>query len=144
MAVLAALGANSLVTGMRSGRNKTANRVGHIAMLGGAGLSIAVVLGLGFYPRVEPLVHNAFRNMELASQAFADSRMFFSYQARWMLQLGLLLLLSGFALQKAASSNKRRWRFALLVLVIGDLVSTGYGFNPRSDPAPLHLSLIHI
>ena len=138
MAVLAALGANSLVTGMRSGRNKTANRVGHIAMLGGAGLSIAVVLGFGFYPRVEPLVHNAFRNMELASQAFADSRMFFSYQARWMLQLGLLLLLSGFALQKAASSNKRRWRFALLALVIGDLVSTGYGFNPSSDPAPLH------
>lgn len=138
VAALAAQGADLLAVGIHSGRNSPANRLARLSTLSGASLILAVVLAFTFYPRAEPFVQRAFWQLARASSAFSDARMFFSYQARWLLQLGLLLLLSGLALWKAARSHDRRWQAALLGLLLADLLIAGYGFNPSSDSAPLN------
>ena len=137
MATLAALGADSLAAGNRNGRSAAAGGLARLAMVAGSGLILTVALASTFYPRAEPVIQRAFWQLARAHSAFADARMFFSYQARWLVQLGLLLLLSGLALWKAARSHGRHWRAALLGLLLADLLIAGYGFNPSSDPAPL-------
>ena len=69
-----------------------------------------------------------------ADRAFADGRMFFSYQLPQVLSLALLLLLSGVVFFWAARSRSRHWQLFALLVVAADLLFASYGFNPASDP----------
>lgn len=76
-----------------------------------------------------------------ANQAFADGRMFFSYEARWLFQMALLLIASGLVLRLAASpaALRRRslWKPLAVSVLALDLIVAGWGFNPAADPAIL-------
>ncbi len=138
VAALAALGVDLLSADKYNRRSTPTNGLARFAMLTGSGLILTVALTLAFYAHAEPFIQRAFLQLARATSAFADARMFFSYQARWLLQLGFLLLLSGMVLWKTARSQGGHWRGALLALLLADLFIAGYGFNPSSNPDLLH------
>ena len=137
VATLAAIGVDLLSADKYKKPTSPTKSLARLAMLVGSGLIFAVALTLTFFAHAEPLIQRAFLELNRATSAFADTRMFFSYQARWLLQLGFLLMLSGMVMWKVARSQGRRWLGALLALLIADLLIAGYGFNPSNDTDPL-------
>ncbi len=87
---------------------------GEVAARWAARLLIAlgglVLLGLAlsrlFYPQIEPLIDRALHSLALAENAFADARMFYSYQFTNVLTLGLVLLGAGIVFWLA----RRAWQ----------------------------------
>jgi O-antigen/teichoic acid export membrane protein len=114
--------------------------VGGILVLGGLLLSHA------FYAQVEPLIDRVLKSMALASNAFSDARMFYSYQFTNVLTLGAMLLGAGLVFwwasrskaDKPLSTNRLRvWQVLSVALIAADLMIASWGFNPASDPALL-------
>ncbi len=120
------------------------------------GLAGLFVLGISFL-RPQPFVRLADRVLRMlgtAQWAFADGRMFLSYQFRNLLLFGIFLAAAGLVLllslqpfrqaQPVDGRGRRlRWLqatagadsvFAVL-LVIADLWLIGHNFNPAADPA---------
>ncbi|MEK7310842.1 MAG: flippase, partial [Chloroflexota bacterium] len=88
------------------------------------------------FNRVEPAITRLLNDLALANTAFADARMFFSYEARWIAQLGGLLVASSVVLFLA--HRARRWWQPLAIIVVTiDLLSAGAGFNSAADPSIL-------
>ena len=56
---------------------------------------LALLVSWILYPQIEPLVERVFRSMALATNAFSDARMFYSYQFTNVLTLGVMLLGAG-------------------------------------------------
>ncbi|MGH2524059.1 MAG: hypothetical protein ACRDH2_16250, partial [Anaerolineales bacterium] len=100
-----------------------------------AGLMDRLVLGAGPDPASDPL------RLAKASEAFTDGRMFFSYEARWILIFGLLLIASGIVLRLSRCPiyfrGRSVWEPLALGVIVLDLTAAGWGFNPAADPAIL-------
>ncbi|NPV67233.1 MAG: oligosaccharide flippase family protein [Anaerolineae bacterium] len=142
VAVLAGFGADALARRVDS----RLTRWFGWGLTGAGGLTLLGLAGsYGFYPQLEPLIDRALRSLALAENAFADARMFYSYQFTNVLLLGVFLLLAGgmFLLnQRAWALPPRRgwlplWAVLAVIVVALDLLIASAGFNPAADPALL-------
>lgn len=113
----------------------------------GAGTAVLVALAAArlFYDRIAATMDNLVRELARAPEAFADGRMFFSYEARQVLILACVLIASGLALRLSSSrltlprwlgplGGRPLWGPLALVVIVLDLLVAGYGFNPAVDP----------
>ena len=108
------------------------SKLGWGALLAGLGLVAALSLCLLFPHAAIPLAERAMLGLAKAPEAFADGRMFLSYQFCNFLAFALTLAASGAVL--ILHRRPRLWKpLALLVLIL-DLLAFGYGFNPAADP----------
>jgi len=133
---------------------KWARRSGYVLTGTGVLILLALLTSRIFYPQVEPLIDRIFRAMALATNAFADARMFYSYQFTNVLILGLMILGAGIVFWWAGRSIFNpgvgegfkpsptkaivpSWQIFAVALVALDLMIASWGFNPASDPALL-------
>jgi O-antigen/teichoic acid export membrane protein len=120
-----------------------AHKVGGLATAGGvAALAALAAAWLGYQALgLDRLMDWLLREMAQAEMAFADGRMLFSYEARWLAQAALLAIAAGLVLrlsQKALVWRGRpAWAWLALGLIVVDLGAAGWGFNPAADPAIL-------
>ncbi len=105
--------------------------------LAGLGLLVALILIRLNFTRFEPALTRLLNDLALANTAFADARMFFSYEAVWLARLGGLLLASGVVLYLSHRSG-RLWHILAVVLILVDLLTASAGFNAAADPAILN------
>jgi O-antigen/teichoic acid export membrane protein len=115
-----------------------ARKLGWLALLVGLGLVAGLASSLLFPDMIIPLAERVIHSLAKAPEAFANGRMFYSYQFRNLLIFGLFLASSGAMLLLARSSlhlgRYAVWKpLALLVLIL-DVFVFGYGFNPATDP----------
>ncbi len=73
-----------------------------------------------------------------ANEAFADGRMFFSYEAPWLLRFAVVLIASGIVLRLSHARLTWRgrpiWGYLAIGVLAVDLLAAGWGFNPAADP----------
>ncbi len=139
VAVLAGIGWHMLsATPERTQQTKALARYFGRSLLA-VGLFLLLGLALAYlgFERVEPFFDSVIERLAKAEDAFADGRMFFSYQLPQVLTLSALLLVNGLVFLRAARSSSSRWQVAALLLTALDLLIASYGFNPASDPALL-------
>jgi O-antigen/teichoic acid export membrane protein len=116
--------------------DRLAHLVPWLALVGGLGLLALLALSLLAKERVASLAERAMQGLALAPQAFADGRMFYSYQFRNLLIFGLALAGSGLLL--VARPHFRRvvpWAMLAMGIVLGELFVIGRCFFPAIDPA---------
>ncbi len=135
IALLAGFGMDSLVTEAE----KWAKRFGLVLSVAGILTACLLVLSRLFYGQFSPLVEKAFASLALASQAFSDARMFYSYEFVNILIFAVITLLSGvvflIARYRRGDLSGRPYTAILGVLLIAaDLMIASYSFNPASDP----------
>jgi len=115
-----------------------ARKLDWVALLAGLGLVAILALSLFLPDTVIPLAERVMLSLARAPEAFADGRMFYSYQFRNLLILGLFCASSGAVLLLARSSLRlgryEVWKPLALLVLICDLFVFGYGFNPAVDP----------
>ena len=116
------------------GRSRTALLLGLLALIAGLVLLLGVGAIQADFARFEPLLNRLVTELAGADRAFADGRMFFSYQKPQLLTLGALLLMSGGLFLWAAWRRSTRWAALALLVTAADLLIASYGFNPASDP----------
>lgn len=96
-----------------------------------------------FFDQVEPLIQRVLDNMAKANQAFADAEMFYSYQFKNVLILGLMVLGSGvvfwaathnWVIRKNSKAPHRVWVMLAILVTAVDLMIASWRFNPASDP----------
>lgn len=131
VALLSAFGLDALAQ-----RRLLARQVGIGLLLAGGLVLLALLLSRLFYAPLEPLVEQVLRSMAKANEAFADARMFYSYQFGGALVLGVVTLGAGFVFWWAGRSSAR-YTWAAVALTAVDLMIASWGFNPASDPALL-------
>ncbi len=99
---------------------------------------IALLLGAGFtyfnFDQFSSGFDSIVSNLAKADSAFADGRMFYSYQWPQVVSLAVLLILSGIVFLRAAERRSGRWMVLALIMTGADLLLASYGFNPASDP----------
>jgi O-antigen/teichoic acid export membrane protein len=120
----------------RSRRRILLDRILTYGLLGvGALTLIALLLSRLFYEAIDPLMNRLVEGMALASGAFADGQMFYSYQFFNVLTFGVMALASG-ALVWWLTHRRYRTVIALaaVVLIALDLLIAAWGFNAASDP----------
>lgn len=133
IAVLAGIGMQLLAD--RDDRDKFGINLGYITSF--FGISILLGLGIAFFAfdNFEPIFNQIVESMALANQAFADGRMFFSYQFPHIAIFGVMLTLGGVIFWLAGRKQQKLLWMVLAVIVTGvDLLVASYGFNPASDP----------
>ena len=104
-----------------------------------------MLLGLGlsrvFFSTIESVVVRVFQSLALAPAAFPDHRAFYSYEFRWGLICGLLLVGTGIVLRLSQGQLKicreSAWMYVLIGLLVLDFASFGIGVNPAVDPVLL-------
>ncbi len=137
VAVLAGFGADAL----RRPAGRLSRGFGWGLLTAGALTLVGLLLSRLFYGQVEPLVERIFQSMAKATEAFADTRMFYSYQLTNVLILGVMLVGAGAVFLLARRGTRVRglplWGGLALALVGADLLIASWGFNPASDPALL-------
>jgi len=132
IAVLAGFGLDHL----RERPSRLSFVVSLISALTGLSLIAALVFIRLNFSSLQSSISNLLDNLALANTAFADARMFFSYEAMWIARLGGLLLVSGVILYLAHRSH-RLWQPLAVALVALDLLSASAGFNSAADQAIL-------
>ncbi|MFQ5409015.1 MAG: oligosaccharide flippase family protein, partial [Anaerolineales bacterium] len=89
------------------------------------------------FARLAPFIARALAELALASRAFADGRMFFSYEAVWIAVAALMLIGAGIVLWAVGSPRRIKgrpvWELLAVIVVGGDLLIAGAGFNPSAD-----------
>ncbi len=119
----------SLVTGLAG-----------LAVWGGALLTLGLVAARIGYDAlgVGRLMDRLLTRLALADTAFANGRMFFSYEAPWLLAFAILLAGSGLVLRLSRSGlawgGRPVWQFLALGVLVVDLWAAGWGFNPSANP----------
>lgn len=112
-----------------------------LAVWGGLATLIALATVRWGYDRFANFFDQQVQELALASQAFSDGRMFFSYEARWVLIFALLLIASGIALRisrcRIYLRGRTIWEPLILGVIVLDLFVAGWGFNSAADPAIL-------
>ena len=140
VAVLAGIGAHHQF-GIRNSEFGIARKLGRLALLVGLGLVVALALSLLFPDTVIPLAERVMLSLAKAPEAFADGRMFYSYEFHNLLIFGLFCASSGAVLLLARSSFRlgryEVWKPLALLVLICDVFVFGYGFNPAADPKVL-------
>ncbi len=105
-------------------------------LLAGAGVLGGLGASLLFKERATALAERVMERLARAPEAFADGRMFYSYQARNLLILGLALAAGGALLALRRRFRRRAlWGAGLALVLLAELFAVGYGFYPRVDPA---------
>ena len=147
VAVLASLGAEALTSRRTEEHSDLMSRVVRLVSHGSVFVGVLILFGLlvtrVFYGSFDVFIQGLMEGLALASEAFVDGRAFFSYEARWLSQLGLLLLMSGLILRQVSrlpshdSVSRKFWNGMVVAMVGLDLLVAGAGFNPGSDPALL-------
>ncbi|MCY3917695.1 MAG: oligosaccharide flippase family protein [Chloroflexi bacterium] len=133
IAALAGMGLHILCAGR--GRNQaSAALLGLLSLLVGLGLILGLAAIQADFARFEPMLDRLVAELAGADAAFADGRMFYSYQLPQVLTLGALLLVSGVLFLWAARRRSWRWGALALAVTAVDLLIASYGFNPASDP----------
>ena len=142
VAALAGIGMHLL-----SQRESSGSRLNRSALVIGLALLIAgllIIAGLvtvrGKFAQYEPLFEQIVANTAYADRAFADGRMFYSYQLPQVQILAALLLVSSLVFLLAARKRSQRFTLLALALTAVDLLVASYGFNPASDPALLEFT----
>ncbi len=141
VAVLAAFGLDALQRRAAEKRSLLETRIG----LGIMGLALMVFAGLAasrvFYPQIEPQIERLLNSLALATNAFSDPALFYSYQFANILVFGGMLLGAGFVYFWVGRMRMYRgvwfWSAFAVLLVTADLMIASGGFNPASDPALL-------
>lgn len=110
-----------------------------ILALGGALLGGAVY-SYNSFEQLQPLFDRIVAELAGADRAFADGRVFFSYQFPQFVALAVILLVSGVIFLWAARWRSRVWMALALVITAIDLFIASYGFNPASDPLLLEFT----
>ena len=108
--------------------------LGLLSLLAGLALCIGVAAVQADFARFEPLLDRLVAELAGADAAFADGRMFFSYQLPQLLTLGALLMASGALFLWAARRRSWVWGALALTVTAVDLLIASFGFNPASDP----------
>ena len=121
----------------RSRRNRSALVIGLALLIAGLAIVGGVITVRADFAQYEPLFEQIVANMAYADGAFADGRMFYSYQLPQVQILAALLLVSGMVFLLAARIGSRSFAMLALALTAVDLLVASYGFNPASDPALL-------
>lgn len=137
MALLAALGLHLLLTMAAGGLRRAAQAPALLALLAGAGAVGVVAASLLWPGPFQALGQRIVDGSDLAQMAFADGRMFWSYQAANLVHLGALALAGGLWLWFAAvhpQAAKRSVWLAVALAVI-DLYLAHGSFNPASSIA---------
>ena len=136
IAVLAGIGLHLLSArqGRQRGRFSTAKLFGLGLIVAGLALIVGAAVVFAGFDRFEPAFNRLVVELAGADGAFADGRMFFSYQLPQLLTLGTLLLVSGGVFLWAARSRSSRLALLALSVTAIDLLIASYGFNPASDP----------
>ena len=138
LAALAGIGLHILCDGRRLSRS--ALLLGLVALMAGLALLLGLAAIQADFARFEPMLDRLVSELAGAEGAFADGRMFFSYQKPQLLTLGALLAVSGLLFLWAGWRRSKLWAaFALLAAAI-DLLAASYGFNPASDPLLLEFT----
>ena len=138
VALLAGFGLDALIRDAE----KWARRFG-LALVAVGGLTLAGLLVSRLaYAQFEPLIRRVFECMALATQAFSDPRMFYSYEFIQVLVFGVVTLLAGgvFLLRGVGARSivpRRIWPIGAVILIAADLMIASYSFNPASDPGLL-------
>jgi len=112
-----------------------ASAVPWAALLSGVGILGALGLSLAFKERAAALAGAVMQRLARAPEAFADGRMFYAYQARNLLILGLALAASGLLLilLRRATERRRLAQASLVAVLAAELFVIGFGFYPRAD-----------
>lgn len=137
VAVLAGIGLHRLSQRQRAAPMRLASLLGALLLLAGLALAGGIALVHSNFAQIAPLFDRLVISLAHADRAFADGRMFYSYQLPQFAALALLLLLSGAIFLWAARARSGRWTALALVITVLDLLFASYGFNPASDPALL-------
>lgn len=103
-------------------------------VMSGLALLAGIALTYVGFEHFEAFFNRIVQDMAKASEAFADGRMFYSYQIPNLLILAVMLLASGAVFWRASAGKSRRWSFLALAATALDLLLATYGFNPASDP----------
>jgi len=137
VAVLAGLGLHRLSQRERASPMRLANLLGLLLLLAGLALAGGIALVHSNFAQFAPVFDRLVAGLAHADRAFADGRMFYSYQLPQLIALALLLTFSGVLFLWAARARTGRWTMLALVITALDLLFASYGFNPASDPALL-------
>jgi O-antigen/teichoic acid export membrane protein len=149
MALLAGMGLHVLAAGRMRRR---ARLLAALALLAGAGALGLVLASLLLPGRFQMLGQRLVAGSDLAQLAFADGRMFWSYQAGNLIHFGVVALLAGGwlwisasplqgaslfspVLQGRAGMAGARWAALAVALVVLDLYLAHGGFNPAASTA---------
>ncbi|MBI4769332.1 MAG: hypothetical protein HY784_02685 [Chloroflexi bacterium] len=112
-----------------------------VAVWGGTFTLVGLIAARVWYDRLAGLMDRLVNDLAKADEAFADGRMFFSYEARWAFIFALMLIASGIVLRVSRCPIYWRgrpvWEYFALGVITLDLLVAGWGFNPAADPAIL-------
>ena len=108
--------------------------IGVILLLLGIGLGLGAGISFFYYDQFAPFFDGMVSSLAGAESAFANGRMFYSYQLPQLVTLAMLLLMSGVIFLWAAWSRSGLWMVLALVMIGLDLLLATYAFNPASDP----------
>jgi O-antigen/teichoic acid export membrane protein len=125
---------------------ETMRRVGWPAFWAGVVGVLSLLATLAFPGPFIALADRFVRSSDLAQRAFADGRMFFSYQWPHLLVFALFLASAGAILRLSRCpiylpqrlGGYAAWKPLALLVLAADLFLFGYGFNPAADPALLN------
>ena len=106
-------------------------------------VGLILLVGSRFVPGVViPLAEQVMLSLAGAPSAFADGRMFYSYEFVNLFVFGLFLVATGAVLRISRCpiylperlGGYAVWKPLALLVLVGDLFLFGYGFNPAADP----------
>ena len=137
VAVLAGIGTHRLSQREGAAMSRLAQLLGALLLLVGLALGGGIALVQANFAQFAPIFDGLVTSLAHADRAFADGRMFYSYQLPQFAVLALLLVLSGLLFLWAARARSSRWTALALAVSALDLLVASYGFNPASDPALL-------
>ena len=146
MAVMAGMGADALWSEPRASRKKAASRwlgdrladpiLPIVTLLGGLAGIGGLALSLPLKERFASLAERALHRLAKAPQAFADGRMFYSYEFRSLLIFATVLLASGIVLLLRRRFRRRAfWGTLVGLVILGELFIIGKPFFPAVKPS---------
>ncbi len=136
---------NSPIPTESSATDRWARYIGWGFFWAGIAVLFGLLLSRIFFGQIEPHIDRALHSLALADTAFADARMFYSYQFRNVLLFGLFLTATGviFRVSRCPITLPKRmgrvpvWELLAVLVIALDLMVATAGFIPASDPALL-------
>ena len=132
IAALAGIGLHLLAR-----RKRWALFIGVISLGAGLATAAGLLVVQASYELFAPTFDRMVTELAHADGAFADGRMFLSYQLPQAWILAGLLMAGGGVFLLAAWGRSRAWLLLAVAVTAVDLLIASYGFNPASDPALL-------
>jgi O-antigen/teichoic acid export membrane protein len=109
--------------------------------LGGGGLIALLILSRLLFDALEQRIDQVFHALVRAPEAFADGRMFYSYEFRQVFVLAVFLIGAGLVLRLSRGTARRAFAGLWEPLAVGvialDLMVALWGFYPAADPTVL-------